>query len=148
MKFHMTPFHKWNPIVTVIVVLVVMATGSLFAVEFTTAKSKVSADCTMNGFGQGECSFTNTGFFSSSVCGRIEVYSKLTHSTVRSSLFCSGSVGGNSTTEVKFSVVDVPKACNPPPKSYQEILDGYNETGKFPTNPPWSEFCSFTFTQK
>src|SRR4051812_8993419 len=51
-----------------------IATLGLLAVGC--GKARVEETCTMNGFGQGECNFTNTGTAAGSLCGRIVVRKK------------------------------------------------------------------------
>lgn len=92
--------------------------------------SKVSYSCTMNGLGDGECSFTNTGSFSGSMCGKIVVV-KNENEGIReeSGLFCSGNVPAKSTTKVSFSVIKVNALC-------REVFKN------------WTDVCSFYFIEE
>lgn len=88
-------------------------------------KPHVEQSCTMNGFGQGECSFTNTGTAVGSVCGKVIVRKKKGETeTAESSVFCSGEVGKQSTTKVEFKIPAVNAMCS-----------GGN----------WQENCGFVF---
>lgn len=76
-------------------------------------KPNVEQTCTMNGFGSGECSFTNTGTAAGSVCGKIIVQKKGDETeTSESSVFCSGEVGKQSTTKVEFKIPGVSTMCS------------------------------------
>lgn len=83
----------------------------------------IDQECVMNGFGQGNCSFTNTGKSSGSACGIIQVYGPV---SLSSGTFCSGKVDPQSTVKVEFSIPQVNIACD----------DGYSK---------WSDICSFNF---
>lgn len=72
-------------------------------------KANLTQDCTMNGFGQGSCSFTNKGDAKGAVCGHIEVSDG--EKSEESSDFCSGEVGKQSTSKVDFSVPGVRTLC-------------------------------------
>jgi len=88
-------------------------------------KPHVEQTCTMNGFGQGECSFTNTGTAAGSVCGKVVVQKKRDATeTSESSVFCSGEVGKQSTTKVDFKIPSVNTMCS---------------------GGPWQENCEFSF---
>ncbi len=78
----------------------------------------------MNGFGNGDCSFTNTGRSAGSVCGVIEV-SSILGGKIRSNSFCSGNVQSRSTAKVEFSIPSVDSHCS----------------GEL----PWNSMCSFDF---
>ncbi len=80
----------------------------------------------MNGRGEGQCSFTNTGTAPGSTCGKITV-SRADGRTVQSSTFCSGEVPKQSTTKVEFSIPTVNALCG-------------GVAGK-----TWQDVCIFTF---
>ena len=88
--------------------------------------AKVSYSCTMNGLGEGECSFTNTGSFKGSVCGKIVVV-KNENEGIReeSGLFCSGEVPAKSTTKVSFSIPQVNGLCSELFKSWTDVCSFY-----------------------
>jgi hypothetical protein len=92
-----------------------------FAILLTgCGKSEITPSCVMNGYGQGSCSFTNTGDGSGSTCGFIEVsipsfiriapeeHDKWSRS---STVFCSGDVKPSSTNEVGFHIMGVDDLC-------------------------------------
>ena len=79
--------------------------------------------CLMNGRGEGDCKFTNTGKTAGAQCGYIEVKGP---GVAKSEQFCSGSVQPYSTNSVEFDVVEVDELCE-------------NEFGS------WTEKCEFTF---
>lgn len=87
---------------------------------------KIEQSCRMNGFGKGECSFTNTGTGTGDVCGKIRV-SRNGGGSEESDLFCSGQVEKRSTKSVDFMVTGVSRLCDAP-------------AGK-----DWRDVCSFTF---
>lgn len=91
---------------------------------------KVEPSCTMNGFGAGACSFTNTGTSAGSVCGRVVVRRSGQTDKAESALFCSGEVGKRSTTKVDFTIPGVSDLCGTPNPLAQK----------------WSDVCSFGFT--
>lgn len=80
-------------------------------------------DCIMNGHGEGNCKFTNTGKTAGAQCGHIEVQGP---GVAKSEQFCSGSVQPYSTTKVEFEIPAVRELCD----------NGFED---------WSEKCSFTF---
>ena len=106
----------------------------MFAVAFVSVllaacgKAELSQDCTMNGFGQGRCSFTNKGDAKGSVCGHIVVTHNNGDGTEESSEFCSGEVENKSTKQVDFSVPAVRALCK---------TQGLDKS--------WGDVCSFTF---
>jgi hypothetical protein len=87
-------------------------------------KSEITQSCSMNAFGQGECSFTNTGDATGSTCGSIQVkhpyyeyYDMENHvrydiDIKSSAIFCSGEVKQSSTNKVEFSVFDIADSCS------------------------------------
>ena len=84
-------------------------------------------DCTMNGYGAGSCSFTNTGKTAGAMCGRIVVYGPGIHAGGK---FCSGMVQPMSTVKVDFSEPAVDKLCDP----------DYGQK--------WTDVCSFSFEKE
>ena len=86
----------------------------------------IQENCTMNGLGQGECNFTNTGTGSGSKCGKIIVTSSNGGET-KSNLFCSGEVAKNSTVTVSFKIPDVLALCK----------SNYGQS--------WGDVCEFSF---
>ena len=80
-------------------------------------------DCVMNGRGEGDCKFTNTGKTAGAQCGYIEVYGP---DTAKSEQFCSGLVGSYSTNKVEFNIPAV-----------QELCDNGFES--------WTKKCEFNF---
>lgn len=89
-------------------------------------KPVINEECVMNGFGNGTCSFTNTGSSEGSMCGKITVVTKSGSEKAESSNFCSGTITPNSTNQVGFNVPSTNKMCS-------------NSSG-------WTEICDFTFT--
>ena len=83
----------------------------------------VDESCVMNGYGQGSCSFTNTGKTAGAVCGVIQVNGP---GTISSDTFCSGSVEPQSTEKVEFSIPQVDVLCD----------NGFAS---------WTEKCTFDF---
>lgn len=72
----------------------------------------LESNCTMNGLGAGECSFTNTGTASGSMCGRIAVARNDGRAgRASSATFCSGEVAARSTTKVEFTIPEVRSLC-------------------------------------
>ena len=90
-------------------------------------KPRIENDCTMNGFGAGDCNFTNTGTAPGSVCGKVVVQKKKGAASLDSAKFCSGEVGKRSTTKVEFKVPGVGAMCI------------QNDGTK------WSDVCEFSF---
>ena len=86
----------------------------------------ISEECVMNGFGEGNCTFTNTGKTTGAKCGGIAVQGP---GIVTSELFCSGQVPPMTTNKVEFSIPAVNELCD---SSYK----------------PWHEVCGFTFVEK
>lgn len=85
----------------------------------------VEEACTMNGYGQGSCDFTNVGKTQGALCGVIVVHGP---GTAQSSKFCSGQVEPMSTRNVEFKIPAVDKLCE----------DGYKD---------WRDVCSFEFVR-
>ena len=71
-------------------------------------KADIKETCTMNGFGNGSCQFTNKGTASGTLCGKVVVSGAGT-----SADFCSGLVEPQSTTTVTFAIPDVFRSCTP-----------------------------------
>jgi hypothetical protein len=80
-------------------------------------------DCVMNGRGEGDCKFTNTGKTAGAQCGYIEVKGP---GVAKSEQFCSGSVQPYSTNSVEFNVVEVNELCD----------NGFES---------WTKKCDFNF---
>ena len=85
----------------------------------------VDSSCVMNGYGKGDCSFTNTGKTAGAQCGNIHVEGP---GAVFSDKFCSGQVQPQSTTKVDFNIPAVNDLCD----------NGFN---------PWTDKCSFSFIE-
>ncbi len=83
----------------------------------------IEEECVMNGLGQGNCSFTNTGKTAGAVCGVIQVMGP---GMVESNKFCSGLVDPQTTEKVEFHVPEVDQLCD----------NGFES---------WMERCDFTF---
>jgi len=79
--------------------------------------------CVMNGRGEGDCKFTNTGKTAGAQCGHIEVQGP---GVAKSEQFCSGSVEPYSTNSVEFNVVEVNELCD----------NGFES---------WTKKCNFNF---
>ena len=79
--------------------------------------------CIMNGYGHGNCKFTNTGKTAGAQCGHIEVKGP---GVAKSEQFCSGSVEPYSTNSVQFNVVEVNELCD----------NGFES---------WTKKCNFNF---
>jgi hypothetical protein len=97
-------------------------------------KPNITPECTMNGLGQGSCSFTNKGTAAGAVCGRIGVNdlwgsakSGAELSVEFSAPFCSGEVAQMTTTKVDFSVPAMRTLC------------------KSTNRGSWSDVCQFEF---
>jgi len=86
----------------------------------------ITEECVLNGFGEGNCTFTNTGKTTGAKCGGIAVQGP---GIVTSELFCSGQVPPMTTNKVEFSIPAVRDLCD---NNYK----------------PWYEVCSFTFVEK
>ena len=76
-------------------------------------KPEITQSCVMNGYGQGSCSFTNTGDGSGSTCGFIEVRGMPIYTEYKklSAVFCSGDLKPSSTNKIEFSVIGVDNIC-------------------------------------
>jgi len=85
--------------------------------------------CTMNGFGMGECTFTNQGFVPSRICGKIVVRQTIRDEATDTAAFCSGLVWPNSSVQVSFVVPGAQSLC----------ATAY-DSGKH-----WGDVCSFGF---
>lgn len=83
----------------------------------------ITEDCVMNGLGQGNCTFTNTGRTTGAVCGVIQVMGP---GIISSSKFCSGQVDPQTTEKVEFHIPQVDQLCD----------NGFES---------WMEKCDFTF---
>ena len=86
----------------------------------------VEETCMMNGYGDGDCKFTNTGKTAGPLCGHIEVDGP---GVAKSELFCSGSVQPYTTNKVEFSIPSVGELC----------ANGFES---------WQDKCSFDFVKK
>ena len=83
----------------------------------------IAESCTMNGWGVGECNFTNTGKTAGAKCGVINVQGP---GVVQSDKFCSGMVEPMSTEKVEFKIPAVDELCD----------NGFQS---------WTEKCNFDF---
>src|SRR5688572_12571228 len=89
-------------------------------------KAKIEESCTMNGLGEGSCSFTNMGDGKGAKCGKIVVLGP-DGRTDESATFCSGELATKSTSQVTFSIPGVRSLC-----------DAADDRS-------WSDVCSFEF---
>lgn len=74
----------------------------------------IQKECTVNGIGEGQCSFTNLGTAKGSLCGRMSVgFKRVSGSfkTTKSAIFCSGEVEPQSTNIVKFNIPGMKALC-------------------------------------
>lgn len=135
MPLAQSPFAQYvarpkQSLATIVVLLAIL--GGVLMVGASTLgvyQPKISQECTMNGFGSGDCRFTNTGQRSGSACGHIVVDRNIGAASESSAIFCSGDVAQSSTTSVPFVVIGVNKMCAA-------------------TEKPWTEVCSFRFVEK
>ena len=72
---------------------------------------KIDVTCSINGFGSGECQFTNTGNASGTLCGKVIITSKLLEST-ESKTICSGKVEHSSTNTVSVHIPGMKELCD------------------------------------
>jgi hypothetical protein len=90
--------------------LTLVALGVLAAGCGDKTEPELEVSCTMNGFGDGACAFTNTSDSPASLCGKVLVYrNEVINSSSRqltpvtdSATLCSGSVQGKSTASIEF----------------------------------------------
>lgn len=103
-------------------------------------KADLNVDCSVDGFGTGNCQFTNTGNRSGRMCGRVVVFRSGPHWGFRSGqlypgdwreseIFCSGEVERSDTRSVPFQVPEVRELCDPSGTAYES----------------WRDMCSFNF---
>ena len=83
----------------------------------------IEAACVMNGFGEGNCKFTNTGKTAGPQCGNIVVQGP---GVAKSEQFCSGLVQPYTTNKVEFSIPEVRELCS----------NGFED---------WTKKCPFSF---
>jgi hypothetical protein len=83
----------------------------------------IEVSCTMDGYGSGECNFTNSGKTAGAKCGTINVQGP---GVVQSDKFCSGMVQPMSTEKVEFKIPAVDELCD----------NGFED---------WRDKCSFDF---
>ena len=83
----------------------------------------IEQSCVMNGLGEGECNFTNSGKTEGAKCGTINVQGP---GVVQSDKFCSGMVQPMSTEKVEFKIPAVDELCD----------NGFED---------WRDKCSFDF---
>ena len=108
---------------------VLLAFAILIAIVYgalTAALPAQEPECTMNGFGQGSCIFTNSYPFPWRTCGRI-IVERGSKEVARTETFCSGFVGPKSSVSMPFSAPYTRDGC---------------ET-ELPKR--WSDVCGFTF---
>jgi len=79
--------------------------------------------CIMNGWGKGDCKFTNTGKTAGAQCGYIAVQGP---GVAHSREFCSGLVQPYTTNKVEFDIPEVNELCD----------NGFES---------WTEKCDFAF---
>ena len=72
-------------------------------------RPQISHECVMNGYGKGECSFTNIGKSAGAECGHIQVEGP---GVEESGQFCSGQVAPQTTTKVEFDIPSVDELCD------------------------------------
>jgi hypothetical protein len=92
-------------------------------------KPNISNECSMNGFGNGECSFSNRGTAEGAVTITVTVRNHQTGGTVSAKLD-SGLVGKGDVRERKLVVPGVHDLCKP--ASHDNS---------------WTDVCSFTTTE-
>jgi len=92
---------------------------------------KITPSCTMNGFGKGQCQFTNKGEDAGSVCGQVNVVDAINLETVKisSASSCSGEVKPRSSVTVPFSIPGVRGVCS--------------KTSYGSKAASWTDVCSF-----
>jgi hypothetical protein len=89
-------------------------------------KVDLTYSCVMNGYGNGQCTFTNAqDSGTGSKCGKIKVVRRDGSNSVESEVFCSGKVEASSSRKVEFSIPSVNALCE---------NDG-----------PWNHVCAFEF---
>jgi hypothetical protein len=86
----------------------------------------VNEACIMDGYGKGNCDFTNTGKTAGAICGVIQVNGP---GIANSNKFCSGMVAPMSTTKVEFNIPAVDQLCD----------NGFND---------WRDKCDFSFVKE
>lgn len=92
----------------------------------------IDVQCTMNGFGQGHCIFTNSGKGDGSSCGSIHVYRTDGKSGEASSeIFCSKNLEPQTSAEITFGVPATDSICKT--KSYSKS---------------WKDVCAFEFNKQ
>jgi len=106
-------------VLSLLVVVIVM----IFALR---GKPKITPNCTMNGRGEGSCSFTNRGS-SGSICGTLLGFCK-SGGTESSNTICSGEIEKNETKNVPISLPEFGKMY-----------------AKHKTTVSWIDSCGFSW---
>jgi hypothetical protein len=116
-----------------IVAIVLFVVGGIWAIQALGSKiDPMLAACTMNGFGAGECTFTNRGFVPQRMCGHVTVTESYGSSSADSPPLCTGFVWPKSSAQQSFVVSETRKMCSA-------------KKDPFGLASTWSEACSFTF---
>jgi len=85
-------------------------------------KHKLEYSCTMNGYGNGRCAFTNKGDAAGAGCIKVKVARNDNPSnSVESSSLCSGNVGVKETVNKDFSIPGVNSLCSEGGVSWMKI---------------------------
>lgn len=97
-----------------------------------TVDPQMWTSCPMNGFGSGECTFTNRGIVPDRVCGKVTVKRTMNGETASTPTICSGWLLPSSSVQISFVLPDTRSVCATPYYSHQE----------------WSDVCKFGFAEE
>jgi len=91
-------------------------------VEKEKKPSKIESHCTMNGYGTGKCSFTNTGEGAGNLCVNIRVFkAEDPGKYLESSTICSGKVDVKESKSKDFTVAGVNDLCGSSGVSWTKV---------------------------
>jgi len=93
-------------------IVVMVALFGLMGCDKKKDTASLTYSCTMNGYGSGQCTFTNAASEGEGAkCGKIKVMRRDRQQEVVSEVFCSGKVEASSSKKVEFSIPQVNSLC-------------------------------------
>lgn len=77
-------------------------------------KPEINVSCSINGYGSGECTFTNTGNASGKVCGKVKLVNTVSYwkKPIYSETICSGKVEESSSVAVSVHLSGASDLCD------------------------------------
>jgi len=117
-------------------------TLALAAMAMGCGNADIKEDCTVNGYGAGKCSFSNTGDAEGSKCISIDVFRYEDFQSAGAVTVCSGVVAPMSTKDATFQLVGLDDMCKNDDGKWFDVCGLFVNKTKAQMLADWAEYLA------